>query len=752
MLRSHFSTGNPKRSQTLRRVGVLLSALLVAALVFGGLSRTLLAADGAVTLEQAAATVQGVVRPAGADLYDVPDGRIVAALEPVSFVTLFGRTADSTWVVASTDDGQTGWVKLSQLIAYNTSRLPVMMGDEVPPAPSGESAPATALPPTATPLPPTPTNTPTSTPSPTPLPPTATPTRAPTRAAALPTRRAASSASRAIEVVGVVGVAGAQLLSAPNGELIQALPVGATISLLGRTQAGDWLQARLSSGVTGWVSATEIVAFNLPGLPVSDATASAATDSSAGATGSATPSPAEESAAGSATPIAAEEAAPALSTANLPTGVVILSGGRLNIREMPSTDGTVLAKAMPGDTLTLLARNESAEWVQVQIPGQAGGSGWVNALYVESSVPLLELPLPGQQAAPVAPRVILPTPTPSPAESSAPAAGTALSAAPAAAARTGLSGNLAIQDGRNNIYIYNLDSGQLRLLTNGFDPAISPDGELVAFNRGGGDDNGIYVINLDGSGERKIWGEGEILRSPKWSPDGKSIVYSRLSGSFKCFDLGFLGCKTFQQLLGEFPFLIIPEVADAFFEDVDRLELPNWGISRVDADGNGAFRDIAALDSAVAPDWNEAGIVYQSAAGINVTEDPEGSTTSSVIAEDWDHDPDWQPDGGAILFMSKEGSHWEIWRVNPDGSGLTALTRPLTTLVDELPSNVAPAWSYDGSRIVYLSSRDAEEDTGPWRLWVMDSGGGNKQLLPINLEFDYAYAAEQVVSWGPPIQ
>ena len=114
----------------------------------------------------------------------------------------------------------------------------------------------------------------------------------------------------------------------------------------------------------------------------------------------------------------------------------------------------------------------------------------------------------------------------------------------------------------------------------------------------------------------------------------------------------------------------------------------------------------------------------------------------------WDHDPDWQPGGGRIVFHSKEGSHWEIWSMNQDGSDLYALTRPVTTLVDEMPSNVAPAWSPDGQHIVYVSSRQPDNEHGPWRLWVMDAIGGNKRQLPIDIALDFTFADEQMVSWG----
>ena len=111
-------------------------------------------------------------------------------------------------------------------------------------------------------------------------------------------------------------------------------------------------------------------------------------------------------------------------------------------------------------------------------------------------------------------------------------------------------------------------------------------------------------------------------------------------------------------------------------------------------------------------------------------------------------DPDWQPGGGRIVFQSKEGPHWEIFAVNPDGSGLAALTRPITTLVDELPSNVSPAWSPNGQSVAYLSNRTDSNEAGPWRVWVMNADGSNQRPLPLNLTINYGFAGEQMISWS----
>jgi Tol biopolymer transport system component len=82
------------------------------------------------------------------------------------------------------------------------------------------------------------------------------------------------------------------------------------------------------------------------------------------------------------------------------------------------------------------------------------------------------------------------------------------------------------RDGNFEIYVIDADGSNLQRLTNtpGHEdfPAWSPDGTQIVFSRIEGDD-GTYVMNADGSGERQLL-DFRVLE-PAWSPDGSRIAF-----------------------------------------------------------------------------------------------------------------------------------------------------------------------------------------------------------------------------------
>jgi TolB protein len=80
--------------------------------------------------------------------------------------------------------------------------------------------------------------------------------------------------------------------------------------------------------------------------------------------------------------------------------------------------------------------------------------------------------------------------------------------------------------------------------------------------------------------------------------------------------------------------------------------------------------------------------------------------------------------GTRILYATNRKGNFDIYSVNPDGSGATNLTRS--------PSNeLNPAVSPDGTEVVYTTRQGLAED-----IWVMSIDGGNQRQLTDNEHLD----------------
>lgn len=94
-----------------------------------------------------------------------------------------------------------------------------------------------------------------------------------------------------------------------------------------------------------------------------------------------------------------------------------------------------------------------------------------------------------------------------------------------------------------------------------------------------------------------------------------------------------------------------------------------------------------------------------------------GGQPLQVTTSGRDDTPAWGA-GNQIAFI-RVGDHSEIFVMNADGSNQKNVTN------DPGHDNYAPAWSPDGTKIVFTTTRDNEQG----EIYVMDAGGGNVKRL-----------------------
>ncbi|MEM4367585.1 MAG: DUF5050 domain-containing protein, partial [Candidatus Anstonellales archaeon] len=97
------------------------------------------------------------------------------------------------------------------------------------------------------------------------------------------------------------------------------------------------------------------------------------------------------------------------------------------------------------------------------------------------------------------------------------------------------------RDGQSEIYIMNADgSNQRRLTYNSaidWDPVLSPDNSKIVFtsSRISGHDSNIFIMNVDGSNQKPLTNDNYDNADPFFTPDGRIIFHSNRDGNYEIY-------------------------------------------------------------------------------------------------------------------------------------------------------------------------------------------------------------------------
>jgi len=187
--------------------------------------------------------------------------------------------------------------------------------------------------------------------------------------------------------------------------------------------------------------------------------------------------------------------------------------------------------------------------------------------------------------------------------------------------------------GNDAIYLMDVDGSHAQQLSQGGNPAWSPDGQRIAFEQGGN----VWVMNRDGTHQTRLTQDSGS--EPAWSPDGQRIAYTKLVKL-----CNFDPCA--------YHILIAPASGGA----------------GVDISANGDKFDRH-------PAWSPDGglIAYDEDLELWAVR-PDG-TGNTKLSRDGRADVGavWSPDGSKIAF-TRFGPQSQIYVMNADGSGATNLS------------------------------------------------------------------------------
>ena len=230
------------------------------------------------------------------------------------------------------------------------------------------------------------------------------------------------------------------------------------------------------------------------------------------------------------------------------------------------------------------------------------------------------------------------------------------------------------------------------------EPALSPDGNSVAFVRRGESpgEAGIFVAPV-GSDQLVQLTSNEGDCCPVWSPDGRSIAFSNFANN-------------------EFTIHVVSaDGGSAQKRAAEQSSTPTSAAFVVPA----ATREHKIDTNGVIPqrgeiDWSPDGrsLAFSSTKGLYLLSLQDSSvlclTEPPPMAQDWG--PAFSSDGDKILFVRSRqvGLPDEIWLTPVTGGGATRLLSEPGRIVS------SPQWSYDGRSVIYSSNRSGHPSL--WRV------------------------------------
>ncbi|HTY64327.1 MAG TPA: protein kinase [Acidobacteriota bacterium] len=209
------------------------------------------------------------------------------------------------------------------------------------------------------------------------------------------------------------------------------------------------------------------------------------------------------------------------------------------------------------------------------------------------------------------------------------------------------------------------------------EPALSPDGNMIAYTSNASGNLDLYVARVHGVGTLRLTKDPSNDKNPSWFPDGSAIAYSTERNG-------------------------VSEI---------------WAVSPLSGGERLLLSD--AVSPAISPDGKriafcrvQRGFLRIGVASLNNPADCKIVTGEN--AQSWDHqNPAWSPDGKNICYWTRHG----LWLVPVAGG-------PSIRLTSDTEQDFEPVWD-PGGRYIYFSSYRG----GTLAIWRVGAHGGQPERI-----------------------
>ncbi|MEA2038245.1 MAG: Tol-Pal system beta propeller repeat protein TolB [Thermodesulfobacteriota bacterium] len=246
----------------------------------------------------------------------------------------------------------------------------------------------------------------------------------------------------------------------------------------------------------------------------------------------------------------------------------------------------------------------------------------------------------------------------------------------------------------------------------------------------------IYVSDYDGHNVHQLTSDKTISLLPRFSPDGKQIVYNSYKEDAPMLYLQDLSSDTVRRISGRSGLNIGAAWRPGGAELALTLSLKgNPDIYMIDLRGKILKHLIShwAIDvsPSFSPDGSRIAFVSNRSGSpqIYVLNLKDGTEKRLTFEGKYNTSPAWSS-LDRIAFTSMDNGHFEVYTIDSDGGSLRKLT-------DNSGDNEDPCWSPDGRHIIFSSNRE-----GRYHLYIMNVNGQNQRKIT-SLKGD-----QSAPSWG----